>query len=122
MDHAKLKHLHVEITHATEELNKAKERVAVAQQDCRQLQKRLDVLNQQLKEATVVPTVSEHAILRYLERVLGLDMEEVKESILPPASRQLVEHYRSGKFPTGEEGVHAVVKNGVVVTILADEA
>jgi chromosome segregation ATPase len=60
--------------------------------------------------------VSDHAIVRYMRRVMGVDIEAMKEEILqgnPP-------HIPAGKYPmthkTGKQ-YEIVVRNNVVVTV-----
>jgi len=60
--------------------------------------------------------VSEHAIIRYLERVEGLNVEEVENKILTEDLVSLTEKLGStGTYPIGE--VQAVLKNNTIVTI-----
>ena len=57
--------------------------------------------------------VSEHALIRYLERVNGIDMEEIREKILSPLVRAAMSQ-GDGKV----KGNYTVVfQNRVVVTI-----
>lgn len=66
----------------------------------------------QLKTKSVV--VSEHAIVRYMERVHGIDLDQLKNEIVGRDHTTL-------KLPNGQFGVngHKIrVKNGVVVTVL----
>lgn len=57
--------------------------------------------------------VSEHALIRYLERVKGIDMEEIRENILSPLVRAAMSQ-GDGKV----KGNYTVVfQNRVVVTI-----
>lgn len=59
--------------------------------------------------------VTEHAMLRYFERVLGFNLEEIEEKIVSGISEAQKElgngHYPSGLFK-------AVVKENTVVTII----
>lgn len=60
--------------------------------------------------------VSEHAILRYLERAEGLNIEDIEKKILTEDLVSLTEKLGStGTYPIGE--VQAVLKNNTVVTI-----
>lgn len=60
--------------------------------------------------------VSEHAVIRYLERVKGIDLQEVESEILNPLVIDLVSKLGgNGSYPIGE--FQAVFKNNVVVTI-----
>lgn len=63
--------------------------------------------------------VSEHALLRYFERVLNYDLEEIKKKIVPDTVETAIKTMGSGTFPT--ETHKLKVKNGIVVTILTDE-
>ena len=88
--------------------------------------KRLDVMLQQrnsideeikqlsMKAEQVI--VSEHAILRYLERAMNLDLDAIKKEILSESLVASCAAFRSGKFPIGR-GIKAVVKNNVIVTV-----
>jgi len=60
--------------------------------------------------------VTNHALLRYFERVKGFDMEEVKKEILTEEVLRLHKELGSGKFPN--EGFHVVIVNNVVKTVL----
>ncbi|NND64789.1 MAG: hypothetical protein HKM24_02385 [Gammaproteobacteria bacterium] len=75
------------------------------------------------KEDAVKPTdvsdliVSEHAIVRFLQRVENIDLEEIKKRILTQQVLELMGQLGlNGTFPTGA-GFQVVVKNGVIVTI-----
>ncbi|WP_300408629.1 hypothetical protein [Lagierella sp.] len=87
--------------------------------------KRLNInsLNQRIEKIYRLnenAAVSDHAIVRYFERVLGVDLEEVSEKILPPEMEESVETLGSGHFPINEGEFKIVVKNGVVVTVLTE--
>lgn len=64
-----------------------------------------------------VNTVTDHAVLRYLERVMGLDVEAIRETMLTEENKAWISQFRDGKFPIGG-GHFAKAVNGVVVTIL----
>jgi hypothetical protein len=64
-------------------------------------------------------SVSDHAVLRYAERALGLNTEEIRATIrqkVAPLSNVLGD----GKYPVNQQSV-AVVQGGCVVTVLAVE-
>lgn len=62
-------------------------------------------------------TVSEHAILRYLERIEGINIEEIKEKILTEQIKDLVKQLGgSGKYPNSNFQV--VMKNFTVTTVI----
>ena len=61
--------------------------------------------------------VSEHAILRYFERVKGFDLQEIEQDILCEKVVSLISKLGgSGTYPG--EGFSVVMKNNTVVTIL----
>jgi hypothetical protein len=62
------------------------------------------------------PTVTDHAMIRYIERVMGIDMEALKARILTPETRAFIDQFGSGKFPVAP-GYRLVVKNRVVITV-----
>ena len=60
--------------------------------------------------------VSEHAIVRYFERVHKYDISKIESQILSPAILDFVEKLGdSGTYPNGEFSV--IIKNGTVTTI-----
>jgi hypothetical protein len=64
--------------------------------------------------------VSEHAMLRYLERVRGVDLEEVKRAILDAKAVEL--HKRlgvDGKYPA--DGFAIIVAGGTVTSVTTKE-
>lgn len=58
--------------------------------------------------------VSEHAILRYIERVMEVNIDEVVSKIMVIAPKVAI--VGDGNFPVGN-GCIAVVKNNAIVTI-----
>ena len=64
--------------------------------------------------------ISEHAILRYLERVDKVDMELVKKQILSESVLDLIEKLggNNGEYPVKEGGFKIKLKNKTVVTVL----
>jgi len=59
--------------------------------------------------------VSDHAVLRYLERVQGISVETAREFIADQCQGQ--EEYKSGTVFVGA-GHYARITNGVVVTVV----
>ena len=75
------------------------------------LQEQITALEANSKE----PIVSEHALLRYIERVYGIDLDELRGKILNPQTKEWIEQFGSGKIPS--DGCRLIVKNRVVVTV-----
>lgn len=71
-----------------------------------------------LKKSQII--VTEHAILRYLERIEGLDVESIKEQVLPQDIFEQAATLGDGIFPAktpSGENYRVVVKNRTVVTV-----
>ncbi len=84
------------------------------------LEKEIDDLNKQLALSEPAPLViSDHAMLRYLERKYSLDMEELRSEVLPqdPNVVNAINKLGSGTFPVGESH-KLVVKGNTIITIL----
>jgi seryl-tRNA synthetase len=64
--------------------------------------------------------VTDHALLRYLERVMGIDIEGIRNTIVNDKVQAIVDTLGDSKVPLGD-GVYAVVKNHNVVTIATTE-
>jgi chromosome segregation ATPase len=76
----------------------------------------LAAIASQIERETAVPLVTEHAVLRYAERVLGVDTEDIKSRILTQDLAGKIKSLGSGKYPIGD-GRRAVVKGNVIVSI-----
>ena len=61
--------------------------------------------------------VSEHAILRYLLRVQGLDIAQVARDLVPDRIKEQIKMLGNGTYPKPEKGFKIVVKENVIVTI-----
>jgi hypothetical protein len=64
--------------------------------------------------------VTDHALLRYVERVLGIDIEAIRNTIISEKVESLVAAVGDAKVPIGD-GVYAVVRNHNVVTIATSD-
>lgn len=60
--------------------------------------------------------VSDHALVRYLERVVGLDVEAFRLTMLTEEQKLMAKALQDCDIPLGG-GVTAVVRSGIVVTI-----
>lgn len=60
--------------------------------------------------------ISDHAVLRYLERVKGIDMAAIRAEMRSPA----LETARDFGAPVviGRNGERLIIENGVVVTVI----
>lgn len=72
-------------------------------------------------KGSAVAMVSDHALLRYLERVKGLDVEALREEMLGEGRREAVQKLQSCKLPIGG-GAKLIVQQRVVVTVITKES
>jgi hypothetical protein len=68
------------------------------------------------KKPEVEPGVTDHALLRYMERVMGFDVEGLRQKIMTP---QLASAIKSGVARYHADGVEMVIRDHVVVTLAA---
>lgn len=64
-----------------------------------------------------IQPISDHALMRYSERVLGFDLELIRKQILRCLPTKNISNLMDGIYPL-EIGGRAVVENHRVVTIL----
>jgi hypothetical protein len=67
----------------------------------------------------VEPRVTDHAVLRYIERVLGFDVDAIRERIM---TRQVRDAIRSRAGAVTVDGYRYEIKAGAVVTIMPASA
>jgi len=72
-----------------------------------------------LKEGSKI-IVSEHAMLRYIERVLGIDLKEIERRILTDEVKEQYKIVGNGRFPINDE-FRVLIRDNVVVTITGVE-
>lgn len=86
---------------------------------CRQIQE-VEGKIQTLKGSHETIIISEHAIIRYLERVYGLDLEKIRQEILPPPIAIQAKTIGNGRY--GVMGHTVLIKDNVAITVLTDGA
>ena len=121
-DSQQLKHLRtrkskvdLEINELERDKEKAETALSVARAEVTKIKSNIHNLTQSKD-----PIVTEHAILRYLERIEGIDFEEVKKKILTEKVKGFIEKLPNGVFPVegSPNNFKIKVKNRVVITIL----
>jgi hypothetical protein len=118
-DHVELKQLAVRRDQVERRLKALREELSVLDQKMRTEQRDLGSIDAQmsrLKQKNKVIVISEHAILRYLERVKGVDIEATKREIMPPSAAKAAQALGPGEYQAGTHSIK--VKDNVVVTIL----
>ena len=87
------------------------ERLSVAERNLKNTEEEL----KKLKTGNKI-IVSEHAVLRYLERTMELDLKAVENEILTEETLRQYRTLGNGKYPVSN-GCKAVIKDNIVLTI-----
>ena len=119
MSSAELKSLQVrlgdtitEIAQAEEVLASARERLSVLKNRKHNLLVNIDKLTTENDKIVV----SEHAILRYIERQFGVKSDDIAEQITK-GYENAIRTIKSGQI-TRSDGVRLVIKNNVIITVV----
>lgn len=82
---------------------------------------RSDILTEvakRVRRMEMQPQVSDHALVRFIERVHGIDLSSIKAHILTP---RIVESVRAGASAVVVDGVKFIVRGGVLVTVVTND-
>jgi hypothetical protein len=113
-----LKALQTRLREATREADSCEERATRAMAVWKEALDNVTKIETQIREledTAKEPIVSEHALLRYIERFMGVDLESVRRAILTETAVKMIKFTRNGKVTT--DGRRLIIKNGTVVTI-----
>lgn len=119
-----LKGLHVKRAKLVKELDEMQSNYANIDEALRALNRKLEAKQQELGELDSKiaeiksgnPVVTEHAILRYIERVMGVDLQAVVDDIMRPEVSEAIGSLVNAKIPH-PDGYRLVVRDRAVVTI-----
>lgn len=94
------------------------------QQDLRK--KKLEKLEAELERCNKQErgiTVTDHAIVRYIDRVLGINIEDIKKEITPKYIQENAEGMWDTQVPVVSNGkdCRVVIRDGHVVTITTED-
>ena len=62
------------------------------------------------------PSITDHAVLRYLERVVGMDIQAVRDSILTPDRAQMIR--MGARRIKIETGALLIIDNKKIITVM----
>lgn len=94
------------------------EDIKLKQKDFSTINNKIKTLKTKLETiqlASAEPIVSEHAILRYLERVKGIDLEEIKKEILDDKAKEHIKFAKSCKIKRSDHTL--IVRDNTIVTV-----
>lgn len=85
-----------------------------------ELEKRIEAMNDELERRARTPRneeprVTDHALMRFMERILNLDLDALRGRMLTPTVAAAI---RAGASAVTVEGVRLVVCGGVITTVL----
>jgi len=83
------------------------------------LNDRYNDLKSKIKEAKKKPNISEHAIVRYFERVRGINVQEIRDNLLSKKIINQINVLGSGKIPM--EDCTLIVKDKCVVSVISKD-
>lgn len=135
-DHVELKHLESRRDQSMRQLKALQDEAAALSKKVQTTQMELSKIDhsiRQLKNREVDVIPSEHSILRFLERIVGVDVEAVKKAMVPDDVRSRIRIQRNCTFPVvlkdpvqflrkdfvPDGNYRLKVKDGVVVTVLS---
>ena len=99
-----------------------KEQKRIIDKDLFGLENSLKSLEQKIKNLQNSDLiVSEHAIIRYIERVIGINIEEIVEKIATEKVKKMAECCGNGLYPSENGEFKLKINNNVVVTIVNNE-
>lgn len=119
----KIKSLSTQIEKFKLELSVKENQLRLMQEEYKGKQEHLKRLTDELeslKQSSSELIISEHAILRYLERVYKLDLEKLSQEIVPQTLKTTIKELGNGEYHTSD-GYSLKVQDNVVVTILDEE-
>jgi len=123
-DFRTVKDLKAERDDLTNKISSYTNQLKIAEDEIKKLSKQVSILDKKINEIENPlkkqrVAITEHALLRYLERVYKFDIKKLKENLLTEKVIEYIKNYKSGKIT--ENGITYVFKNKVIVTILVEE-
>lgn len=117
-DTQKLKSLQVRLSKSLAKLTELEKDKRQITKECDREKSLVIGFEKEIKKLAIVDiVVSEHAVIRFLERAMGFDMEQIKQKILNDNLKDTIKSMGNGEYPICE-GLRVIVKNGVVLTVV----
>ncbi|MGL5202049.1 hypothetical protein [Cetobacterium sp.] len=113
----KIKNIEVELKYLLEQKAKRREYILSDVLYSEELREEIENFNKQCEPDKRKITISEHGLLRYLERVKGIDMEAIKKEMIPEELLELSEH-EIKDLNYEKTGLKYVVKGNKIITVI----
>ncbi|MFA9414671.1 hypothetical protein ACERC8_08770 [Streptococcus sp. E29BA] len=98
--------------------NETKKELSTLKQELNSVNQKISALKHQSELI-----MSEHAILRYVERVLKIDLDSLVTSIVEDSDLLLqIETLGNGTYPMKNGDYKVVVKNNVIITVVGKDS
>jgi chromosome segregation ATPase len=104
------------------EITAIKSEISMKSRELTQKERHRNEISTQLAKLDQEDTlkVSEHAYLRYFERILGFNLKDIEGKMLTDDVKRMISTLgNSGEYPAGDFSVR--LKNGVVVTVIPNK-
>lgn len=98
-------------------VTRANAELAQARQDIKTLEIQIDDAVNTAAEQCKTPRISDHALIRYLERKHDFSFEDLRRQILTPEREQAI---RSGAKSIVHDGLRFIVNDMTIVTVAPD--
>ena len=80
--------------------------------------KKLEGVKAKIANAQESVIISEHAVIRYIERVLGIDIKEIEKKIVDEETEKIIREMRPSRINKGEFSI--LIKDSTVTTVTID--
>lgn len=107
----------LDIVDVSERLKKARSEMSDLDRMLTGLNARKSAIEEQKRQEKLVPTVSDHAVIRFLERKYGFDFEHIREEILTRSVKSMIEFgaesikVDSGRFKVKDKKIVTFITN-----------
>lgn len=123
MNKEKLNYLQTKLSHLKNKLETLFSQKNDIQKDITSTSLEVDKTEKEIKTLMSQPksvVVTDHAVIRYIERVYKLNLEDLKQEILTDDVLEAIEKFNSGKFPVTRLGrnITLVARNKTIVTVI----
>lgn len=112
----RLTKLEAEIKEDEDRLSMERQAVQVKQREAGSLRAAINAFFEAQKRSEMESVVSEHAMIRYFERVAHIDLDAVRKEILTDAAKDMIRQLGNGTYPVN--GFKIKVQDGCVTTII----